>query len=64
MTVAKMPNKTVAQNESSQGNSEGAPPLGLTIAPADTVAGKGTRGVVVTDVNPDGASRPSRHPCG
>jgi len=28
--------------------------LGLTLAPAKTVAGKGSRGVVITDVNPDG----------
>ena len=54
LTVAKMPNENLAQNESSTGNSEGAAPLGLTLAPADTVAGKGSRGVVVTNVNPDG----------
>jgi serine protease Do len=54
LTVAKMPNETVAQNGSNEGESEGAAPLGLTIVPADTVAGKGDRGVVVTDVNPNG----------
>jgi serine protease Do len=54
LTVEKMPNESLAQNESSGGNSEGAAPLGLTLAPADTVTGKGSRGVVVTDVNPDG----------
>jgi serine protease Do len=33
---------------------EGAAPLGLTLAPATSVAGEGSKGVVVTDVNPDG----------
>jgi serine protease Do len=28
--------------------------LGLRLAPAATIAGEGTRGVVVTDVDPDG----------
>jgi serine protease Do len=54
LTVTKMPNENVAQTESKGGKSEGAAPLGLTIAPADSVEGKGSRGVVVTDVNPDG----------
>jgi serine protease Do len=54
LTVAKMPNEALAQNQSSSGNTAGAAPLGLTLAPAGTVAGKGSRGVVVTDVNPDG----------
>jgi serine protease Do len=49
-----MPNENVAQTESKGGKGEGAAPLGLTIAPADSVEGKGSRGVVVTDVNPDG----------
>jgi serine protease Do len=59
LTVAKMPNETVAKNESSKGNSEGAAPLGLTVVPADTVAGKGGRGVVVTDIDPDGPAAES-----
>src|SRR5262249_54633724 len=54
LTVAKMPNEALAQNQSSSGNTGGAAPLGLTLVPADTVAGKGSRGVVVTNVNPDG----------
>jgi serine protease Do len=44
----------LAQTETSPGNSEGAAPLGLTLAPAASVAGKGIQGVVVTNVNPDG----------
>jgi serine protease Do len=60
VAVAKMPNEMVPQNESSQGNSsEGGGPLGLTVVPADTVAGQGNRGVVVTDVNPDGPAAES-----
>jgi serine protease Do len=54
LTVAKMPSEHLAQNEPGSGSGEGAAPLGLTLAPADTVAGKGSRGVVVTDVNADG----------
>jgi serine protease Do len=58
LAVAKMPNEVVAQRESNKGN-EGAAPLGLTIVPADSVAGKGSHGVVVTDVNPDGPAAES-----
>jgi serine protease Do len=55
VAVAKMPNETVAQNDSRKGNSnEGGTSLGLTVVPADSVAGHGSRGVVVTDVNPEG----------
>ncbi len=54
VTVAKMPNKNLAQNETTGGDNKGAAPLGLTLAPANAVAGKGNHGVVVTDVNPDG----------
>jgi serine protease Do len=59
LMVAKMPNEAVAQTESGKGNSEGAAPLGLTIAPADSVSGKGSQGVVVTNVNPDGPAAES-----
>ena len=54
VTVDKMPTETVAQNEPTGGNREGAASLGLTVVPAETVAGKGREGVVVTNVNPDG----------
>jgi serine protease Do len=53
LMVAKMPDRTVAESRPSREYRGGAP-LGLTLAPAATVAGEGTRGVVVTDVNPDG----------
>lgn len=54
LAVAKMPSQNLAKNEPSAGNSGGAAPLGLTVAPAGTVAGAGGKGVVVTNVNPDG----------
>jgi serine protease Do len=54
VTVGKMPTETGAQNEPTSGNREGAAPLGLTVVPAEMVAGKGSQGVVVTNVNPDG----------
>lgn len=54
VTIAKMPEKTVTQNGPSGGSSQGAAPLGLTLSPAAAVAGEGCRGVVVTNVNPDG----------
>jgi serine protease Do len=52
LTVAKMPNESLAKNDS------GAPkkdaPLGLTLAPAASVAGEGEHGVAVTGVDPNG----------
>ncbi len=44
--------KSMADNASGQGE----PKLGLTLAPASDVAGAGSRGVVVTNVDPDGAA--------
>jgi serine protease Do len=42
----------VGSTEREQGSAE--PRLGLTLAPADNVAGAGGKGVVVTDVDPEG----------
>jgi serine protease Do len=42
----------VGSTDSDHGSSE--PRLGLTLAPADNVAGAGGKGVVITDVDPDG----------
>jgi serine protease Do len=42
----------VGSTEREQGSAE--PRLGLTLAPADNVAGAGAKGVVVTEVDPDG----------
>jgi serine protease Do len=53
LTVAKMPDRTVAENKPQREHRGSAAPLGLTLAPAAAVAGEGTQGVVVTDVNPD-----------
>ncbi len=44
--------KTMASNASGQGE----PKLGLTLAPASEVAGAGSNGVVVTNVDPNGAA--------
>jgi serine protease Do len=52
--VGTMPNQTVARNERDNTNPENSAPLGLTIAPANSVPGKGNEGVVVTEVRPDG----------
>jgi serine protease Do len=54
VTVAKMPSESVAQSQSNTGPSEGSTSLGLTLAPPAEIPGEGNRGVVVTNVNPDG----------
>ena len=51
VTLGQMPNQRQA-NADNQGQS-GAPHLGLTLAPADEVAGSGGKGVVVTGVDPE-----------
>jgi serine protease Do len=53
LDVGTMPNQNVAENENSQGTPNSETHLGLTIAPANTVSGKGNKGVVVTDVDPN-----------
>jgi len=53
-TVAKMPDRTVTENKPSREHRGGTASLGLRLAPAAAVSGEGTRGVVVTDVDPDG----------
>jgi serine protease Do len=53
LTVEKMPGQKPERHASGQ-ESEGAAPLGLTLAPAASVPGEGNKGVVVTDVNPAG----------
>ena len=49
-----MPGQNGERHASRHPGSEGAAPLGLTLAPATSVAGEGSKGVVVTDINPDG----------
>jgi serine protease Do len=53
ITVGQMPGERVAQAGPRSGLSEGAAPLGLTLARAASVGGT-EQGVVVTNVNPDG----------
>ncbi|HET7849544.1 MAG TPA: Do family serine endopeptidase [Pseudolabrys sp.] len=60
MTLGKMPSQQTASNEQNENQNEngaqqsGVPHLGLTLAPANDVAGAGGKGVVVVGVNPDG----------
>jgi serine protease Do len=57
VTLAKMPDhfkKQAKADESDNGSARGVPHLGLSVAPADEVAGAGDKGVVVTAVDPDG----------
>ncbi len=55
VTLAPMPNQQQASAADEEGAaSSGAPHLGITVAPANGVAGAGTSGVVVTGVDPEG----------
>jgi serine protease Do len=59
LTLGKLPNAQVAQANSDSGNSTqgmDVPRLGMTVAPANSVAGSGKTGVVVTGVDPNGAA--------
>jgi serine protease Do len=59
LTLGQLPNAQEAQADSGSGNSaEGmdVPRLGMTVAPANSVAGAGKAGVVVTGVDPNGAA--------
>jgi serine protease Do len=53
LQIAKMPDRAATETKPSHQN-QGNTPLGLTLAPAAAVAGEGTPGVIVTDVDPDG----------
>ena len=55
LTLAEMPNEHVAKADSEQAQpTSGVPHLGLSVAPAADVSGAGSKGVVVTAVDPDG----------
>ena len=59
VTLAKMPNqmpKEANAGESDEGSVRGIPHLGMSVAPADDVAGAGGKGVVVTSIDPDGTA--------
>ncbi len=55
VTLAQMPNQQQAQAETEgPAAMKGVPHLGLSVAPANDVAGAGGKGVAVTGVDPDG----------
>ncbi|MGJ4901153.1 Do family serine endopeptidase [Bradyrhizobium sp. HKCCYLS2058] len=57
VTLANMPNqqeKQASSDDHDNGSARGVPHLGLSVAPAEDVAGAGNKGVVVTAVDPDG----------
>ena len=55
VTLGELPNQQQANAESQQSRPQSTlPHLGLTLAPADEVAGSGGKGVVVTGVDPEG----------
>lgn len=55
VTLAQMPNERQANAENGESTAaSGVPHLGLTLAPADDVAGSGDKGLVVTGIDPAG----------
>src|SRR5579872_5660903 len=59
VAVATMPNepqKQASNSEQENRSTRGVPHLGMSVAPADEVAGAGNKGVVVTNVDPDGTA--------
>ena len=62
LTLGQLPSTLEAKADTDNGDKGGAtrgtdvPKLGLTLAPANTVAGAGKEGVVVTDVDPKSAA--------
>jgi serine protease Do len=57
ITLAEMPNQHQANAADRQsGSADSWPHLGLTVAPANDVAGSGGKGLVVTSVDPEGTA--------
>ncbi len=62
LTLGQLPNNLEAKADNDNGDDRGAtrgtdvPKLGLTVAPANSVAGAGKEGVVVTEVDPKSAA--------
>ena len=54
LTLGQLPNELQAKADTQQTTPSGVPHLGLSVAPANDVAGSGGQGVVVTGVDPDG----------
>jgi serine protease Do len=58
LTLGELPKSREARatNPDSDATVAGLPKLGMTVAPAEEVAGSGSEGVVVTEVDPDGVA--------
>ncbi|HWL31458.1 MAG TPA: Do family serine endopeptidase [Xanthobacteraceae bacterium] len=56
LTLRQMPNDKQAKADKADTSGNDVPHLGLTLAPADQVAGAGGKGLVITGVDPDGAA--------
>ena len=64
LTLGQLPNAVEAKADTGKGDDQGSavprgtdvPKLGLTVAPANSVAGAGKDGVVVTEVDPKSAA--------
>ena len=58
LTLGELPKSKAAHatNSDSDATGAGLPKLGMTVAPAGEVAGSGSEGVVVTEVDPDGVA--------
>ena len=58
LTLGELPKSKEARatNPDSDNAGAGLPKLGMTVAPAEEVAGSGSEGVVVTEVDPDGVA--------
>jgi serine protease Do len=58
LTLGELPKSKEARAtiQDSDATGAGLPKLGMTIAPAEEVAGSGSEGVVVTEVDPDGVA--------
>ncbi len=59
VTLATMPNqpqKQASKSEPEDHSMRGVPHLGMSVAPAGEVAGAGNKGVVITEVDPDGTA--------
>jgi serine protease Do len=58
LTLGELPKSREARatNPDSETTGAGLPKLGMTVAPAEGVAGSGSEGVVVTEVDPDGVA--------
>src|SRR5262249_58948580 len=54
VTLAKMPNQPEKQANAGEMENASTPHLGISVAPASDVAGAGSKGVVITAIDPEG----------